>query len=106
MYKGEAVTLTGFQFSAENAQRCWDQCKSKSDHDSRRAAVDRFNQQNRWKKRGMAVIPIKYGIGFSESSMNQVGGCRYGGGAPATLNLCLRNRRRRWSTFTKTVLYW
>lgn len=72
MYKGEALTLTKNQFSAENVQRCWDECKSRSDYDNRRAAVDRFNQQNRWKKRGVAIIPIKYGIGFSESSMNQV----------------------------------
>nr|DAA64405.1 TPA_inf: aldehyde oxidase beta [Tetraodon nigroviridis] len=71
MYRGEAVTLTKVQFSAENARRCWDQCKSRCQHDGRRAAVDRFNQQNRWKKRGLAIVPIKYGIGFSESSMNQ-----------------------------------
>lgn len=106
MYRGEAVTLTKVRFSAENARRCWDQCKSRCQHDGRRAAVDRFNQQNRWKKRGLAIVPIKYGIGFSESSMNQVGGRRRGDGAAATLSLCLRNRRRRWSTSTRTVPFW
>lgn len=72
MYQGESVTLTKFRFSPENAQRCWDQCKSRSDYQNRRAALESFNQQNRWKKRGMAIIPIKYGIGFSEGFMNQV----------------------------------
>lgn len=72
MYKGESVTLCKFKFNAENVRRCWDDCKSKSDYDNRRSAVDQFNRQNRWKKRGMSIIPIKYGIGFSESSLNQV----------------------------------
>ncbi|NP_001292540.1 aldehyde oxidase [Takifugu rubripes] len=71
MYKGESVTLCKFKFNAENVRRCWDDCKSKSDYDNRRSAVDQFNRQNRWKKRGMSIIPIKYGIGFSESSLNQ-----------------------------------
>lgn len=106
MYQGEAVTLLKFQFNAENARRCWDECKSKSDYDKRRAAADRFNQQNRWKKRGVSIIPIKYGIGFSESSMNQVWPRGHTHGAAAKLNLCLCSRRRRWSIFTKTVLFW
>lgn len=72
MYRGEAVALTKVQFSAENAWRCWDECKSRSDYDNRRAAVDQFNQQNRWKKRGMSIIPIKYGIGFNIGVMSQV----------------------------------
>lgn len=72
MYKGESVTICKFKFNAENVRRCWDDCKRKSDYDNRRSAVDQFNRQNRWKKRGMSIIPIKYGIGFSESSLNQV----------------------------------
>lgn len=107
MYEGGAVTLTKFPFSADNARRCWHECKSRSDYENRRAAVERFNQQNRWKKRGVAIIPVKYGIGFSESSMNQV--CRRGGrrvGAAAHFNLGLSNRRRRWSIFTKTARFW
>lgn len=107
MYKGEAVNITKLKFSMENARRCWDECKSKSDYENRRAAVERFNQQNRWKKRGMSIIPIKYGIGFNESNMNQVcRGRRSISSAAANLNLLFYNRRRRWSTFTKTVLSW
>ncbi|XP_059183974.1 aldehyde oxidase 6 isoform X2 [Centropristis striata] len=71
MYKGPSITHYKFEFSPENMHRCWDECKVKSDYSARRKAVDQFNQQNRWKKRGIAIIPIKYGIAFAESFLNQ-----------------------------------
>uniref|UniRef100_A0A3Q3WW16 Uncharacterized protein n=1 Tax=Mola mola TaxID=94237 RepID=A0A3Q3WW16_MOLML len=67
MYKGQAVTHYKFEFSPENLLRCWRECKTKSDYDARRRAIDLFNQQNRWKKRGMSIIPVKYGIGFEQA---------------------------------------
>jgi len=33
--------------------------------------VDAFNKVNRWKKKGMAVMPICFGISFTNKSMNQ-----------------------------------
>uniref|UniRef100_A0A673CXA8 xanthine dehydrogenase n=1 Tax=Sphaeramia orbicularis TaxID=375764 RepID=A0A673CXA8_9TELE len=71
MYRGPSVTHYKYQFNPENLLRCWDQCKAKSTFSSRRTAVDQFNQQNQWKKRGMSIIPIKYGIAFGEGFLNQ-----------------------------------
>ncbi|XP_071392432.1 aldehyde oxidase 6 isoform X3 [Centroberyx affinis] len=71
MYKGPSLTHYKFEFDPENLLRCWEECKTKSDYDARRRAIDQFNQQNRWKKRGMSIIPIKYGIAFGESFFNQ-----------------------------------
>ncbi|GAA6224227.1 aldehyde oxidase [Lates japonicus] len=71
MYKGLSVTHYKFEFSPENMLRCWEECKVKSDYSARRRAIDQFNQQSRWKKRGMSLIPIKYGIAFAESFLNQ-----------------------------------
>ncbi|KAA8579667.1 hypothetical protein FQN60_006760 [Etheostoma spectabile] len=71
MYQGPSVTHYGLEFSPENLRRCWDECKEKSDYAARRRAVERFNQDNRWKKRGTAIVPIKYGIAFAESFLNQ-----------------------------------
>ncbi|XP_040888151.1 aldehyde oxidase 6 [Toxotes jaculatrix] len=71
MYKGLSTTHYKFEFSPENMLRCWEECKAKSDYSARRRAIDQFNQQNRWKKRGISVIPIKYGIAFAESFLNQ-----------------------------------
>ncbi|MEQ2200503.1 hypothetical protein XENOCAPTIV_030326 [Xenoophorus captivus] len=72
MYKGPSVTHYKVEFSPDNLQRCWEQCKLRSDYGARRKALDQFNQQNRWKKRGISIIPIKYGIAFAESFLNQV----------------------------------
>uniref|UniRef100_A0A4W5P4J5 Aldehyde oxidase 1 n=1 Tax=Hucho hucho TaxID=62062 RepID=A0A4W5P4J5_9TELE len=71
MYKEVSLTHYKFEFDPKNLLRCWDECKEKSDYDRRRKSIGQFNQQNRWKKRGMATIPIKYGIAFSDGFLNQ-----------------------------------
>ncbi|TKS66399.1 Aldehyde oxidase 1 [Collichthys lucidus] len=71
MYKGPSVTHYKFEFSPENMLRCWEECKVKSDYSARRRDIDQFNQRNRWRKRGMSIIPIKYGIAFGEGFLNQ-----------------------------------
>ncbi|XP_063958717.1 xanthine dehydrogenase/oxidase-like isoform X1 [Lytechinus pictus] len=53
--------------------RCWDECLTKSNFASRREAVDIFNRNNRWKKRGLAIIPVKYGVSFHILHLNQAG---------------------------------
>lgn len=40
----------------------WSQIQQTSDYASRLQAVQQFNQQNRWRKRGISLVPIKYGI--------------------------------------------
>ena len=35
---------------------------SSSDYEERAAAVAKFNQENRWVKRGLSVLPHKYGV--------------------------------------------
>lgn len=74
MYKGPSVTFYKLPFSPDTMLRCWEECKAKSDYSARRKAIEQFNQQNRWKKRGMSIIPIKYGIAFLEGFLNQVCG--------------------------------
>ncbi|XP_047432985.1 aldehyde oxidase 1-like isoform X1 [Mugil cephalus] len=71
MYRGPSVTHYKFEFSPENMLRCWEECKIKSDYSSRCQAIAQFNQQNRWKKRGISVVPIKYGIAFADGLFNQ-----------------------------------
>ncbi|XP_041834296.1 xanthine dehydrogenase/oxidase-like [Melanotaenia boesemani] len=52
---------------------CWDECLSRSGYEQRRAAVDLYNRQNRWTKRGLAVVPTKFGISFTATFLNQAG---------------------------------
>lgn len=39
----------------------------------RRKAIHLFNDQNKWKKRGMSLVPVKFGISFTTSFLNQAG---------------------------------
>ncbi|KAL5009353.1 hypothetical protein ScPMuIL_014934 [Solemya velum] len=51
--------------------RCWEECKSRSDFSARRKQVDMFNSENRWMKRGLAMVPVKFGIAFTTKFLNQ-----------------------------------
>jgi len=42
----------------------FDELHRTSDFAARSAAVARFNAANRWRKRGIAILPIKYGVGL------------------------------------------
>ncbi|XP_031175692.2 xanthine dehydrogenase/oxidase [Sander lucioperca] len=53
--------------------RCWDQCLQRSGYQQRRAAADLYNRQNRWTKRGLAIVPTKFGISFTAAFLNQAG---------------------------------
>ncbi|KAF7253167.1 Xanthine dehydrogenase/oxidase [Varanus komodoensis] len=67
--------LTHFDQKLEGftVPRCLEECLRNSDYHSRRKLIDEFNKQNRWKKRGMAIIPTKFGISFTVPFLNQAG---------------------------------
>lgn len=50
----------------------WDRLYSRLDVQSRRKRIDQFNAKNKWIKRGLAVVPTKFGIAFTAKYMNQV----------------------------------
>jgi xanthine dehydrogenase/oxidase len=56
-------------------QHLWHELKRDCDLDERRVALDRFNSANRWRKRGISMIPLKYGIAYSDSrgTLDQAG---------------------------------
>jgi xanthine dehydrogenase/oxidase len=53
----------------------WDQLWSSCDFAARCSEVKRFNANNRWRKRGISMTPVKYGISYSSSraTLNQAG---------------------------------
>ncbi|XP_064518045.1 aldehyde oxidase 2-like isoform X1 [Pseudopipra pipra] len=73
MYKG--VNLTSFKekFDAENLWKCWEECLDKSDYYCRKAMVEEFNTKNYWKKKGIAIIPMKFSVGFNATYFHQAG---------------------------------
>eukprot|EP01088_Endostelium_zonatum_P015867 TRINITY_DN4059_c0_g1_i2.p1 TRINITY_DN4059_c0_g1~~TRINITY_DN4059_c0_g1_i2.p1 ORF type:complete len:1245 (-),score=352.66 TRINITY_DN4059_c0_g1_i2:104-3838(-) len=40
----------------------WARAKEKSGYEERRAAVDKFNNENRWKKRGLQLVTVRYEV--------------------------------------------
>lgn len=50
-----------------------EQVRRGSDYDERRAKAKKLNQERRWRKRGLALIPTKFGISFTALFLNQAG---------------------------------
>jgi len=49
----------------------WAELQSSCDYTRRRAEVDEFNKKNKWKKRGISMMPVKFGMSFTAKFMNQ-----------------------------------
>ena len=61
------------QLMEPGVKRCFDQCIEKSQYEERKREVAAFNKVNRWKKRGISVIPVTYGIGLPVACMSKGG---------------------------------
>jgi xanthine dehydrogenase/oxidase len=51
----------------------WSELTDRCDFTTRATAVDVFNAANRWRKKGISMIPIKYGISYTFLTGNQGG---------------------------------
>ncbi|EDV24048.1 uncharacterized protein TRIADDRAFT_57138 [Trichoplax adhaerens] len=45
-------------------RKVWDELIQRSDYDNRKQQIEIFNKKNRFKKRGIAIIPSSFGIGY------------------------------------------
>lgn len=72
-YKEGDTTHFNQLLEGVNLGRCWEECMSRSSFQQRRKQVDVYNSENRWKKRGLAIIPMKCGVGFTSVQANQGG---------------------------------
>ncbi|XP_058199349.1 xanthine dehydrogenase 1-like isoform X1 [Rhododendron vialii] len=63
----------GQQIQNFTLQRLWNELKFSCDFLKIRNEVEQFNHHNRWKKRGVAMVPTKFGIAFTTKFMNQAG---------------------------------
>ncbi|WP_243697466.1 xanthine dehydrogenase molybdopterin binding subunit [Flaviaesturariibacter aridisoli] len=53
------------------AAECWDEAAQRFDLEDRRIQVDAFNAAHPWKKKGLSLMPICFGISFTNTMMNQ-----------------------------------
>ncbi|XP_029335509.1 aldehyde oxidase 3 isoform X2 [Mus caroli] len=72
MYRTIDRTIHNQEFDPTNLLQCWQACVENSSYYNRKKAVDEFNQQKFWKKRGIAIIPMKFSVGFPKTFYYQV----------------------------------
>lgn len=73
LYKEGDLTHFNQKLEGFTLSRCWDECLASSQYHARRSEVDKFNEMNCWKKRGLCIIPTKFGISFTLAFLNQAG---------------------------------
>ncbi|XP_011369071.1 xanthine dehydrogenase/oxidase [Pteropus vampyrus] len=73
MYKEGDLTHFNQKLEGFTVHRCWDECLASSQYHARKSEVDKFNKENCWKKRGLCIIPTKFGISFTIPFLNQAG---------------------------------
>ncbi|XP_015117328.1 xanthine dehydrogenase [Diachasma alloeum] len=73
LYKEDDLTHYQQKLLRCPLERCWQQCLAQSNYRLRKSEVDQFNKANRYRKRGIAVIPTKFGIAFTALFLNQGG---------------------------------
>lgn len=73
MYKEGDATHYNQVLEYCTLNRCWEECLQNSKYEERLKEVERFNRDNKWRKRGISVIPTKFGIAFTALFLNQAG---------------------------------
>ncbi|XP_067682373.1 xanthine dehydrogenase/oxidase-like [Haliotis asinina] len=68
LYKEGELTHYNQAVNDANLPRLWSECVSQSCFAQRRKEVDKFNSESRWKKRGLCVIPTKFGLSYEAPS--------------------------------------
>ena len=54
-------------------ERCWKECLAQSKYLEVKEELKKFNEENKWKKKGIAIIPTMFGISFTAPYLNQAG---------------------------------
>ena len=73
MYKPHEITHFNQELKDWHVPLMYQQVLDEADYAERRKAVEQFNQEHKWKKRGLAIIPTKFGISFTAIFLNQAG---------------------------------
>jgi xanthine dehydrogenase/oxidase len=71
MYERGDVTPFGQALSYCYMKEVWDYLKKQSNYAEKRKQTDEFNAQNKWRKRGLCMLPVKYGNGYNIVMLEQ-----------------------------------
>jgi xanthine dehydrogenase molybdopterin binding subunit len=76
LYRGKGETNTthyGQEIEDNRIPLIWNELKQSSEFAKRREALMRWNAENPYCKRGLAMTPVKFGISFTVTHLNQAG---------------------------------
>jgi xanthine dehydrogenase/oxidase len=75
MYSPETNMITHYNQELKDwyVPLMYKQIQEESDYARRRSEIDEFNKTHKWNKRGLALIPTKFGISFTALFLNQAG---------------------------------
>ncbi|KAG5463425.1 MAG: Molybdopterin-binding domain of aldehyde dehydrogenase-domain-containing protein, partial [Olpidium bornovanus] len=73
LYQEGDRTHFGMQLTDWHIPAVMNQLRREVGIEERKNAIAEFNAQNRWRKRGYALVPTKFGISFSHLTYNQAG---------------------------------
>nr|CDJ95017.1 Ferredoxin and [2Fe-2S]-binding and Molybdopterin dehydrogenase and CO dehydrogenase flavoprotein and Aldehyde oxidase xanthine dehydrogenase and Aldehyde oxidase and xanthine dehydrogenase domain containing protein [Haemonchus contortus] len=73
MYEEGDCTPFGMHLRQCNIRRTWYECKETSNYEQRLKLVREFNRSNKYRKRGIYMMPTRFGIGFGLKQLNQAG---------------------------------
>ncbi|HYJ03548.1 MAG TPA: molybdopterin cofactor-binding domain-containing protein [Chthoniobacterales bacterium] len=71
LYDRGDVTPFGQALSYCYMKQVWDYVKDVSKFEEKYQDVEKFNSENKWRKRGIAIIPVKYGSGYNLTLLEQ-----------------------------------
>jgi xanthine dehydrogenase molybdopterin binding subunit/xanthine dehydrogenase small subunit len=76
LYRGKSETNTthyGQEIEDHRIQTIWKELKKSSELEKRRKAIADWNTEHANRKRGLAMTPVKFGISFTVTHLNQAG---------------------------------
>ncbi|CAK7265989.1 hypothetical protein SEPCBS119000_001792 [Sporothrix epigloea] len=73
LYKDNDLTHFNQSITDWHVPLMYEQLRKGCDYDGRQAAVAAFNKDHKWRKRGIALVPTKFGISFTALWLNQAG---------------------------------
>tara|TARA_B100000902_G_scaffold286367_1_gene272478 strand:- start:2742 stop:5042 length:2301 start_codon:yes stop_codon:yes gene_type:complete len=71
--KNNNVTHYGMKIKDNIINELFEELKIKSNYKSRVEKIRKFNKKNKFKKKGIAITPVKFGISFTTIHLNQAG---------------------------------